>query len=524
MLDTPGVYVQEIPSGSAPIAGVATSNTAFIGVLGQGPVGRATRVTSWGEFERVFGGLHPQCETSYAVRNYFLNGGNIAFIVRASNGATPASVLLPPNNAGLTLAASSAGAWGNSLRIGVARAGGAGVTSFDLLVRLYRGNDVIREESYSGLSVNSAHPRYVTRVLAAESQLVSVSAHANGNLPNATQSGGSDVTTLDGLRQLGAAALAAMTTQGADGTLPGDTDAWQNLAVNALGAGIDALDAIVPDVFNLMCLPDLSVLGHARRAVAAQVYQRAYAYCERHFAFLIVDPLEGTTRANILEWTGALGGTIRRNAALYFPKLTAPDPLNPTQNRNFAPSGPAAGIIARTDATRGVWKAPAGTAAGVAGGRPVDVMTDPQQGPLNVQGINVIRTFPVYNTVVWGARTLDGADALASEWKYVPVRRLALYIENSLLRGLQWVVFEPNDEPLWASVRLNVTGFMSQLHRQGAFQGASARDAFLVKCDGETTTQADINLGILNIYVGFAPVRPAEFVMLRIQQRLQTTN
>ena len=151
-------------------------------------------------------------------------------------------------------------------------------------------------------------------------------------------------------------------------------------------------------------------------------------------------------------------------------------------------------------------------------------MTDPQQGPLNVQGINAIRTFPVYNTVIWGTRTLDGADALASEWKYIPVRRLALHIENSLLRGLQWVVFEPNDEPLWASVRLNVTGFMSQLHRQGAFQGAAARDAFLVKCDSETTTQADINLGILNILVGFAPVRPAEFVVLRIQQRLQTNS
>ena len=179
----------------------------------------------------------------------------------------------------------------------------------------------------------------------------------------------------------------------------------------------------------------------------------------------------------------------------------------------------AAGLYARTDATRGVWKAPAGTEARIVGGNPVDVMTDRQQGPLNTSGVNAIRTFPVYNSVIWGARTLDGADARASEWKYVPVRRLALYIEASLQRGLQWVVFEPNDEPLWSSVRLNVGAFMNQLHRQGAFQGASARDAYLVKCDSETTTQADINLGILNVYVGFAPVRPAEFVVIRIQQR-----
>lgn len=522
MLDTPGVYVQEIPSGSAPIAGVATSNTAFIGVLARGPVGRATRVTSWGEFERIFGGLNIGCETSYALRNYYLNGGGIAFVTRVNNSATAAAVTLPPNNGGIALAASSPGGWGNSLRIGIARAAGAGVTAFDLLIREYRGNDVIREESYVGLSITATHPRYVTRVLAAESQLVTVTAHTGGNMPNPTQVGGADTVTMEALRQLGAAALAAM-AGGGDGTLPGDTDAWQNIAVNALGAGIDSLDAIVPDVFNLMCLPDVSVMGQARSAVAAQIYQRANTYCERNFAFLIVDPLADTTRANIGAWVGALSG-LRRNAAIYYPKLNAPDPLNASVMRNFAPSGAVAGIFARTDAARGVWKAPAGTAATVSGGRPLDIMTDPQQGPLNVQGINVIRTFPVYNTVVWGARTMEGADALASEWKYIPVRRLALHIENSLLRGLQWVVFEPNDEPLWASVRLNITGFMSQLHRLGAFQGASARDAFMVKCDGETTTQADINLGILNIYVGFAPVRPAEFVMLRIQQRLQTTN
>ncbi|WP_374632624.1 phage tail sheath family protein [Paracoccus sp. (in: a-proteobacteria)] len=523
MLDTPGVYVQEIPSGSAPIAGVATSNTAFIGVLGRGPVGRATRVTSWGEFERVFGGLHAGCETSYALRNYYLNGGNIAFVVRVNNGAVAASVALPPNAGGISLTASSPGVWGNSLRVGIARASGAGVTTFDLLLREYRGTELLREETFAALSITAGHPRYVTRVLAAESQLAIVSAHTAGNLPDATQAGGSGVTTLEALRLLGAAALTAL-SGGTDGTLPADSDAFGTLTGTAHVPAINALDAIVPDVFNLMCLPDMAVLGQTRLAAAAAVYQAANTYCERNFAFLIVDCPAATTRANIGAWTTALGGAVRRNAALYYPRLTGPDPMNPVQNREMAASGAVAGIFARTDAARGVWKAPAGTAAGVSGGRPVDLMTDPQQGPLNVQGINAIRTFPVYNTVIWGTRTLDGADALASEWKYIPVRRLALHIENSLLRGLQWVVFEPNDEPLWASVRLNVTGFMSQLHRQGAFQGAAARDAFLVKCDSETTTQADINLGILNILVGFAPVRPAEFVVLRIQQRLQTNS
>ncbi len=522
MLDTPGVYIQEIPSGSAPIAGVATSNTAFVGVLARGPVGRAVRVTSWGEFERVFGGLHASCETSYAVRNYFLNGGGVAFIVRAENGAEAASLVLPPADGGLALLASSPGSWGNDLCAGIARAADA-TDRFDLLLRLYRGEDVVREEAYAGLSTDVDHPRHILRVLAAESQLAVVDEDEEIALPAATVSAGAAVESLDGLRRLAAAGLASF-AGGGDGVFPADNDAWQEEAVDAIGNGIDALDSIVPDVFNLMCLPDVSLLGQSRLDVAAQIYNVANRYCERNFAFLIVDPPAGSNRDNIVGWTAELGATVRRNAALYYPKLTAPDPLNPLASRDFAPSGAVAGIFARTDGARGVWKAPAGTAAGVAGGRPADIMTDPQQGPLNVQGINVIRTFPVYNTIVWGARTLDGADALASEWKYIPVRRLALHIEHSLLRGLQWVVFEPNDEPLWASVRLNVTAFMSQLHRQGAFQGASARDAFLVKCDSETTTQADINLGILNILVGFAPVRPAEFVLLRIQQRMQSSN
>ena len=130
----------------------------------------------------------------------------------------------------------------------------------------------------------------------------------------------------------------------------------------------------------------------------------------------------------------------------------------------------------------------------------------------------MIRSFPVYGIVSWGARTLEGADVLASEWKYVPVRRTALYLEESLFRGLKWVVFEPNDEPLWAQIRLNVGAFMQNLFRQSAFQGRTAREAYFVKCDSETTTQADIDLGIVNILVGFAPLKPAEFVVLRIQQ------
>jgi phage tail sheath protein FI len=173
----------------------------------------------------------------------------------------------------------------------------------------------------------------------------------------------------------------------------------------------------------------------------------------------------------------------------------------------------------RTDAARGVWKAPAGLEATVSGVSGLTVkLTDGENGQLNPIAVNCLRNFPNFGTVVWGSRTLDGADQLASEWKYVPVRRVALFIEESLYRGTQWVVFEPNDEPLWAQVRLNIGAFMHNLFRQGAFQGKTPNEAYFVKCDKETTTQNDINLGIVNIVVGFAPLKPAEFVIIKIQQ------
>ncbi|MGD2011668.1 MAG: phage tail sheath C-terminal domain-containing protein, partial [Desulfobacterales bacterium] len=187
--------------------------------------------------------------------------------------------------------------------------------------------------------------------------------------------------------------------------------------------------------------------------------------------------------------------------------------------RSVGASGTIAGLYARTDATRGVWKAPAGIEAALRNVPDLDYrLTDPENGQLNPLGFNCLRTFDVIGNVCWGARTLVGADQLASEWKYVPVRRIALFIEESLFRGTQWVVFEPNDEPLWAQIRLNVGAFMQNLFRQGAFQGTTPRQAYLVKCDAETTTQNDINLGVVNILVGFAPLKPAEFVIIRIQQ------
>ena len=209
------------------------------------------------------------------------------------------------------------------------------------------------------------------------------------------------------------------------------------------------------------------------------------------------------------------------NGAAYFPRLKLPDPLNGYQMRTFAPCGVVAGLYSRTDVARGVWKAPAGTEA-----RLIDVqgaaylLTDSENGVLNPLGLNCFRTFPVFGTVSWGARGLWPALSRrpASEWKYIPVAPWRSFLEESLYRGLKWVVFEPNDESLWSQIRLNVGAFMHNLFRQGAFQGKTPRDAYFVKCDKETTTQNDINLGIVNIVVGFAPLKPAEFVIIKIQQ------
>jgi uncharacterized protein len=149
-------------------------------------------------------------------------------------------------------------------------------------------------------------------------------------------------------------------------------------------------------------------------------------------------------------------------------------------------------------------------------------LTDDENGRLNPSGINTLRTFPTIGSVVWGARTLRGADLLADEYKYVPVRRLALFLEETLFRNTQWVVFEPNDEPLWSQIRTSVGAFMQDLFRQGAFQGSTPRDAYFVRCSSETTTQYDIDRGIVNIIVGFAPLKPAEFVVVSIQQKTAT--
>ena len=269
------------------------------------------------------------------------------------------------------------------------------------------------------------------------------------------------------------------------------------------------------DLFNLLVLPPDR--APAPGATLPLLYGPASVFCLRRRAFLIMDPPDswGDAQAAAAAVDALRIGLVKDYSAVYFPRLRIPEDGREVV---VGPAGAMAGLYARIDASRGVWKAPAGTEADIRGVVGVDLrLSDGQDGIINPVGINGVRVFPD-GVVSWGARTNDGADAFASEYKYIPIRRLALLIEESLYRGLKWVVFEPNDTALWAQIRLNVGSFMHNLFRQGAFQGTRPQEAYFVKCDAETTTQADRDLGIVNVWVGFAPLKPAEFVILYLQQ------
>lgn len=306
------------------------------------------------------------------------------------------------------------------------------------------------------------------------------------------------------LYQLGTGGTAGKQTLGSDGS---DGSAPDSAVYDAAYLLIDK----EVDLFNLMVLPpDASV-------PMKQIYPNASVFCQERRAFLLMDPPASWDSASKAAADVATFrvGLVKDHSAMFFPRITID---NNGMNVNIGPTGAIAGLCARIDGTRGVWKAPAGTEADLRGVLGLEYrFSDPENGVMNPRAVNTIRIFPE-GIVAWGARTMDGDDNFGSEYKYIPVRRLALYMEESLYRGLKWVVFEPNDEPLWSQIRLNVGAFMHDLFRQGAFQGQTPKDAYFVKCDGETTTQNDRDLGIVNIWVGFAPLKPAEFVILYLQQ------
>jgi phage tail sheath protein FI len=648
----PGVYIEEVPSGVRTIVGVATSVAAFIDYFARGPMNRAIQIFSVADFEREFGGLDINSEASYAIQQFFLNGGSEAHVIRIGRvdpvtGPTFASAridLLDEASANSLrvragrlikgVSVDDPGSWGNFVRAEVDydTTDPASPILFNLTVSEVARTGtqpVLRTETFRNLVMAGGAPDSAVDVVNEGSRIVQIgalggarpaptgtvgavlvpatllamvapfqlnaqltgdavrlvtlarapgganpSADARGLLETAlhaanpndprytgatvqlvggrlrvltgragdpttpgsafnpsititfTEAGGTIAADLGlfgvtpNVQQysLGAAAAGfqANPVLGDDGTLPADLpDANDIIGVRANKTGMFALEDV--DIFNILCIPRAAALTPPE---PFNVYSAAEAYCLERRAFLIVDiPSNIDTVQEMKDFLDANSGLRSRNAAVYFPRLLTADPLNRFRLRGFGPSGAIAGLYARTDNDRGVWKAPAGIDATLRNVNELSyVLTDPENGTLNPLGIDCLRSFPIFGIVSWGARTLDGADAQASEWKYLPVRRFALFLEESLYRGTKFAVFEPNDEPLWSQIRLNVGAFMQTLFRQGAFQGQTPREAYFVKCDKETTTQNDINLGIVNILVGFAPLKPAEFVIIKISQ------
>lgn len=393
----------------------------------------------------------------------------------------------------LTIEAINEGIWGDNLEVTLTVQG----TLFNLGVReLILQNGVIRQlngETYSNLTLDEG-------VDGAQQVLPLVNHNSN----------------LVRLSQFGPKILGAYPSEVLGKYLGGGNDGGRANA-DQLASAMYTLDGIEPAVFNLLCLP---AMGNMNDAQASVVYNAAAEYCRKKRAFFIVDiPEKVNTVDSMLKWVDSgHGSAMSYTSAVYFPRLVIPDPLNDFRPRNVGPSGTMAGIYSRTDTARGVWKAPAGVDAVLMGADVSVKLNDDLNGLLNPRGVNVLRSFPIYGNIAWGARTLAGADALSSEYKYINVRRLMNYIEESVFRSLKWAVFEPNNEALWGKIRLQINGFLGSLFAAGAFQGPTPAASYFVQCDGKTTTPLDIDLGVVNVLIGVAPVKPAEFIVLSFQQ------
>ena len=498
---TSGVYIEEIPDGGPAIVGVSTATTAFVGRALMGPVDTPALVTSFAEFARIFGGLWVNSTMSFAVQQYFASGGGEAVIVRVfhtGDATTPKDHTVTftatgaPND--LNLMASSAGSWASTLRVTVDHDTKDPLDTKLVNITVDRGPNTPPLEVLRDLSLDTSSPSFIGRTLDRMSEYLELDG---------------PVTGVDSLNDLPATRTVPAGPDGIDVIITSIVPMTATVRT-----GIHALDAA--DIFNLLCLPPPTPDGD----LDGPAWQRAASYCQDRRAMLIIDPPRSTiTPDDAIADLPSLVTTDSENAAVFYPRILLQNPLAPDVIEPYPPAGSIAGVFARMDRQRGVWKAPAGTEATIPGVQGLtDSLNDEDNGRLNPLAINCLRTFPLIGSVVWGSRTMDGKDANGSDWKYIPVRRLALYIEESLHRGLKWAVFEPNDERLWAQIRLNAGAFMHNLFLQGAFQGPSPSSAYFVQCDHATTTQNDIDAGIVNVVVGFAPLRPAEFVILNIQQ------
>jgi phage tail sheath protein FI len=515
---SPGVYVEEVSSGSRPIEGVGTALCAFVGFTERGPANEPTLVTNWTQFSKAFGGFVDGAYLPHAVYGYFLNGGGAAYVVRigadsdgsaSANGAGSADRLGQAARGELTtggerarpalrVRAQEPGAGGNELAVEVAQAGEGGDGAFKLLVK--RNGEVV--ETFDNVTAKRG-PRYVVTAVKEQSRLIEIE-EAKGGAVLEPQAG-AQASLLGGQAP---AELAPVASQVSAQHYVGDT------ADRTGFAGLEAIENV-----TMLCVPDL-MSAYASGAIdmdgVKAVQLAMIAHCELmadRLAILDAPPSLGAQQ--VQDWRLDTAGYDSKYAALYWPWIKVIDPVRGAPIL-LPPSGHVAGVWARNDDTRGVHKAPANEVLrGV-----IDLETNVTRGEhdqLNPIAVNCVRSFPGQGIRIWGARTLSSDP----EWRYLNVRRLFNFVEKSILTGTNWVVFEPNDRFLWGAVRRTITMFLRRVWRSGALYGRTPEEAFYVKCDEENNPEENRDAGILTVDVGIAPVKPAEFVVFRISQYSQ---
>lgn len=520
---SPGVYVEEVAGGSRPIEGVGTSVAAFVGLAPTGPLNEPTLVTNWSQYVAAFGEFTDGYYLAHSVYGFFNNGGSAAYVVRVGGssddqGASSEGRRAAPRNAPAQLTAGEPATLGafkvaavatgsasedGSLRVEVTHPEGDGPADrFTLTVK-----DGDRTAETFEVSAKKTSRTYVVTQVKERSKLIAVEEAAQGG-QLARPDAQSAVLAAPAKVKAPAPALGGAPAQ------EGSASAAQYIGDPADRTGFGGLEAL--DEVSMVAAPDLMAAyqsGAVDLETVKAVQLAMISHCEQMGdRMAVIDPPPGLNARQVREWRQDTAGYDSRYAALYYPWIKIFDPST-GQGRTVPPSGHISGVWARNDSERGVHKAPANEILRGA----VDLelqITRGEQDLLNPIGVNCVRAFAGRGIRIWGARTLSSDPA----WRYLNVRRYFNYLEESILVGTQWVVFEPNDQALWARIRRNISAFLVNEWREGALFGASPEEAFYVKCDEETNPQESVDVGRVVCEIGIAPVKPAEFVVFRLAQ------
>ncbi|MFF8913257.1 phage tail sheath family protein [Streptomyces sp. NPDC015032] len=500
---TPGVYVEEVQSGARPIEGVGTAVAAFVGFAEAGPFHRPTLVTNWDQYVQTFGTFTADTYLALAVYGYFANGGGAAYIVRiggpaqdSAPGSAPEAV--PSVAIGGFLVSPRTGTHGDfSVEVADAEGENPPEDRFRLLVRqagkVVETHDVSTRKNVKGYLVTQARQSKLIEVTEQPGAAQSRPENQSFSLSPVAAAPGSGVARIDPAEYVGDA------------------------AARTGFAGLEAIDEItmvaVPDLMSAYQRGDIDAEGV--KAVQLAVISHCEQMGDR---VAVLDTPPGMNAQRVRTWRNDDAAYDSRYATVYYPWLKVFDPAT-GRNSMVPPSGHVAGVWARSDGERGVHKAPANEV--IRGALDLELrLSKGEQDLLNPIGVNCVRAFPGRGIRIWGARTLSSDPA----WRYLNVRRLFNYLEESILLGTQWVVFEPNDDRLWSSIRRNVTAFLTEEWRRGALFGRTAEEAFYVKCDRDNNPQESIDLGQVVCEIGVAPVKPAEFVVFRLAQFSDSTS